>query len=74
MIPDSAVEIDTESEVRAFPCKGNGVLPLSLRRTWVQSSDGLKLKRFIEHYKKDFETLPLDAFATPGPPLAQPRW
>jgi hypothetical protein len=66
MNPDSAVPADAKSKEQTFRSEVNGALSLSGHdRRWFK----MKSKTYngaVRNSAKDFETLQLGAFATPG--------
>jgi hypothetical protein len=61
------------SEEQTFRSEVNGSLPLSGHRSSVVQDEMYDLQWEMRSSEKDFETLQLGAFATPGLLLAQGR-
>jgi hypothetical protein len=59
------------SEEQTFRSEVNGSLPLSGHRSSVVQMKSKTYNGELRHSEKDFETLALGAFATPGLLLAQ---
>ena len=62
---------DVMSEEQTFRCEVNGSLPLSGHRSLVFKMKSKTYNGEVRSSEKDFETLQLGAFATPGLLLAQ---
>ena len=71
MNPDSAVPTDAISEEQTFRSEVNGSLPLRGHRSSVFKMKSKTYNGEVRSSEKDFETLQLGAFATPGLLLAQ---
>src|SRR4030095_15847266 len=69
--PDSAVPADARSEEQTFRSEVNGSLPLSGHRSSWFKTKSKTYNGEVRSSEKDFETLQLGAFATPGLLLAQ---
>jgi|ERR687891_7250 hypothetical protein len=71
MNPDSAVPAETMSEEQTFRSEVNGSLPLSGHRSSWSKMKSKICNGEARSSEKDFGTLQLGAFATPGLLLAQ---
>jgi hypothetical protein len=59
------------SKEKTFRSEVNGSVPLSEQRSWCFKLKSKTYKGAVRSSEKDFETLQLGAFATPGLLLAQ---